>query len=546
MAPSLANQAKRSLAALGGAGLLAVAFWFADSFFPGAPPTVAVLPLRNISEDPLDSTYLAEGISQAVVTRLVQAGLRVTPWDTARRYADSAEPPEVIARELNADAVLVGTFQLSGDRILTSLSLVEADSGLLTWAEQFEMPYQDIFQMQREIALGAARGLKTTLTGDAEEALAEPESRSVDAYDLYLQGAHVLEEGGRESNTVALPFFHLAVEKDPSLVEAHLGLGAVHYDRYFNGWGGGIGSLDEAEASFERALELNPASPKARRGLVLVHWERGSSENCLIQGREAARHGLARDVEKTLARATAYLLGGLPDRSVSLFLEAIEQDPRNQAARWYLVLALTWSGRFDEGIEAGDDYFDRFGDDAETHVWVGVAHDLLGHHERARAHYAKASGDTSASEAANPKFLGLLFGGLHANRLGERERAEDTWRRGVSLAESSLRDYADNVRIRLFLACFHTLLGERASLPSSLGADDFNAWDLYYVAAALASVGETERSAELLRGTVRNGRISPHWKLVFDVAAVPPLLSSSFDRFLEEYEALERRLRGSY
>ena len=79
-----------------------------------------------------------------------------------------------------------------------------------------------------------------------------------------------------------------------------------------------------------------------------------------------------------------------------------------------------------------------------------------------------------------------------------------------------------------------------------LAPPDFNAWDTYYLAASLARVGEPERAVELLRGTVRMGRISPHWKLAFDVAAVPPLESESFARFLEEYETLEKRLRELY
>ena len=40
------------------------------------PPSVAVLPLTNISEDPLESDYLAAGISQAVTNKLTQVGLR--------------------------------------------------------------------------------------------------------------------------------------------------------------------------------------------------------------------------------------------------------------------------------------------------------------------------------------------------------------------------------------------------------------------------------------------------------------------------------------
>ena len=72
--------------------------------------SVAVLALANTNADPLESEYLAEGISQSVSRKLVRAGVRVSPWDSVRGYKDTRKPGDRIARELNTDAVLSGTF----------------------------------------------------------------------------------------------------------------------------------------------------------------------------------------------------------------------------------------------------------------------------------------------------------------------------------------------------------------------------------------------------------------------------------------------------
>ncbi len=174
----------------------------------GQVPSVAVLPLKNLSQNPEDSDYLADGITQAVVTKLTQVGLRVTPWDTALRFPDTGQSPEEIARALNVEAVLIGTFQLAGDRLLTTLSLVDAETGLQSWADEFEEPYEDLFAVQRRIAVGAAASLNVELTGETETLLATPESTSVEAYDAYLQGADLLRAGDLESTEVAFPVFH--------------------------------------------------------------------------------------------------------------------------------------------------------------------------------------------------------------------------------------------------------------------------------------------------------------------------------------------------
>ena len=122
--------------------VIALAALWTSTRSPSGPETgrgellsVAVLPLTNISDDPEETDYLADGISQAVTNKLTQVGLRVTPWETASRYRERRQPPQVVARELNVDAVLVGTFQISGDQVLTSVSLVEAESGFQSWAD---------------------------------------------------------------------------------------------------------------------------------------------------------------------------------------------------------------------------------------------------------------------------------------------------------------------------------------------------------------------------------------------------------------------------
>ena len=536
------------LAAVAVLALLAALFWWMGSsrgtLSGGDLSSVAVLPLKNMSDEPLESDYLAEGISQAVITKLAQAGLRVTPWETARRYADSTELVERIARELNVDAVLSGRFQLVRDRIVTTLSLVEAESGLVTWADEFEEPYEDLFRVQRRIAVGAASSLNRKLTGEEEEGLRRPESGSVEAYDFYLQGAHIMQEGTEEATDIAFDYFSRAVELDPDLADAHVGLGAVHSARYWFGWEGGQKNVDWAKESYERALELNPASMTARRGLALVNAYSGPSEACLIQGREAERYGRADDLQTLLTRALAYNFGGLPDRSLPLFRRVIELDPANAEAHFHLVVGSFWARQLEEAINIGNVYIRRFGDDPHVHGHVAASYQLMGNHERAREHYKKATDVAGPSSPVYP----LVWAGLFFDEMGEREQAEEVWRRGVALVEPKLEAYPDHLHMRLYLAELYALLGKRGSFSreDQLALETLHGFWLYLRPAVHARLGETERAAELLLRTVRQGVITPFWKRMLEVASAPPLESEVFDQFLREYEAEERRLREMY
>ena len=520
-------------------GALSTAVWW--NLAPPELVSVAVLPLRNMSADPFESDYLADGISQAVTTKLVQVGLRVTPWATAQRYRDAEETAEQIARELNVDAALVGTFQLVGDRIVTTLSLVEAESGLIAWAEEFEEPYEDIFRMQRRIATGAAVSLKRSLTGEEEEALAIPESRSVDAYDYYLQGAHLMQEDTEEAAGIAFEYFSRAVQLDDSLAEAHVGLGAVHADRFFNGWGG-IRNLDIAEESYERALELNPALMTARTGLAMVANPRGFSEASLIQAGLAARYGRPNDLGTLQVRAQAYHYGGLVDRSLPLYRRIVEIDPRNQGAHWHLMHAYYMVGKFEAVIDIADAYSRRFGDDDWTLFWAGHSYLHLGNLERARERYE------ALIKMPAPRTLDGA--GLFFEEIGEPERAEETWRRAVALIKPNVEAYPDNFRSRLMLARLYGYLGDRASLIAeeerAFATDGFHDGANFYVADAHAKLGEPDRAVELLRRMVKHGKLDQLWERRFDFASIPIPESEAFDEFLKEYDALEQRLRDTY
>ena len=508
------------------------------------PPSVAVLPLTNISEDPLESDYLAAGISQAVTNKLTQVGLRVTPWDTARRYRDSDRPAEAIARELNVDAVLVGTFQIAGDQILTNISLIDAESGFQSWADVIVEPYEDIFRMQLRLATGVAESLKKELTGEEETLLSKPESRSVDAYDFYLQGAHILQEGDRESTEVAFQYFARAVELDPSLAEAHEGLGAVQWIRYFSG-SGGLESLNQSEERFEAALELNPASMRARRGLIEVAFLRGSSEAVLIQGAEAERLGQRDDVETLLARAEAYSLGGLEERSFPLLRHVIQLDPANSAALYHLVFA-SWVTEPQQAVDLYKTYVRRFGEDDVLHLLVASAHYLLGNHEKAHEYYEEA---LEGMETSSPDVPALFISGLFYDAMGERGRAEEVWYRGIEVTRLSLESYPDNVAMRLFLASFYGLIGEHESFLAesrrALEVTDMDAYVLPSLAAVHARRGESERAVEILRRLLHSGRIDTRWKPQLRMAGTSPD-SPPYDQFLKEYEAERQRLLELY
>lgn len=532
-------------------GVTARWLWFSSSSGESTFRTssVAVLPLRNLSEDPESSDYLAEGITQAVTTKLVQAGLRVTPHETARRLRERDEAPQQIGGALNVDAVLEGAVQLAGDRIRTTLSLVDAQSGLIVWAEEFDDSYDDVFALQTRIATGVAASLSRELTVDEAATLETPEARSVEAYDAYLQGAHLMQEETRESTDVALQYFTRAVELDPTLVDAHVGIGAVHFSRYVSGWGGSPQNLDLAETSFHAALRLNPASMRARRGLILLYFRKGLSEACLLQGQEARRLGAPRDIETLMVQADAYVSAGLEAEAIPFQRQVMALDPLNAWAPAYFTVAAPAVGEFRQVLDVSGEVLRTFGQDVMVLTERGFAHHKLGDADRAQAEYARALDQGLRAGSLGDLRAAFFSGALYA-QTGEREQAEAIWSEALERVDLALEQDPDNVGMRLQLASLYGFLGQRERFRveenRALDGIAFSPWEIFFAAGAHAVLGETERALELLNRHVELGGLGSRWEVNLSVLAPSFVESAAFGEFRRAHDALRQRLRTRY
>src|SRR5262249_44640548 len=83
---------------------------------PSKTQSIAVLPLVNLSGDPLQE-YFADGMTDELTTRLSNIGaLRVISRTSVMHFKGTKQSVPEIARELNVDVVLEGSVLRPGDR----------------------------------------------------------------------------------------------------------------------------------------------------------------------------------------------------------------------------------------------------------------------------------------------------------------------------------------------------------------------------------------------------------------------------------------------
>jgi hypothetical protein len=82
--------------------------------------------------------------------------------------------------------VLEGSVQRGGSRIRVNVQLIDAETGNHLWADRFDKPFTDLFDMQDEIVARLAGALNAELVAD--EARRAEQTPHPDSMGLYFQG----------------------------------------------------------------------------------------------------------------------------------------------------------------------------------------------------------------------------------------------------------------------------------------------------------------------------------------------------------------------
>ena len=113
--------------------------------------------------------------------------------NTAFTYKGKAVDLKQIGRELNVRYVLEGSVQRGGNRMRVNVQLIDAETGNHLWAERFDKPLADLFDMQDEIVARLAGALNAQLV--AAEARRAEQAPTPDSMDLYFQGVAWFNKG---------------------------------------------------------------------------------------------------------------------------------------------------------------------------------------------------------------------------------------------------------------------------------------------------------------------------------------------------------------
>ncbi len=400
-----------------------------------APPrlSIVVLPFANIGGEAQQEPFV-DGVTESLTTDLSRIrGSFVIGRNTAFTYKGKAVDLKQIGRELNVRYALEGSVQRGGNRMRVNVQLIDAETGNHLWAERFDKPLADLFDMQDEIVARLAGALNAQLL--AAEARRAEQSPNPDSMELFFQGLARLNRGiTPETVAQARGFFDRALAADPgnvdavvqsALADAVAGANAFATDPK--------AAFAAAEAKLAKALSTVPDHALAHLylGFVEILTKRAA------QGIAECEHAL--ELDRNLAAAHAQIglgkdLIGRAEESEAHVVEAMRLSPRDTLASIWMTFtgmaknqlgsweqAVAWLRR---AIEASRNYpltyfhlvaalaqLDRL-DEAHAAVKAGLALNPAFTISRARAAWTAQSDDPTYLAGLEPVFEGMRKAGV--------------------------------------------------------------------------------------------------------------------------------------
>jgi len=353
--------------------------------------TIATLAIMPFSSTPSgDRTdFIGDGLTETLINRLSRVPhLRVVSRPTVFAYKGKSFTPQQVGRDLNVRGLLTGRVIVEGNAVEVQAELIDAANDQEMWGNRYRGSVGGLVQIQNQIAADVTRELDVPLNG-SPQATVTPMTHDPEAYQLYLRGRYLLNQGGYTPVTKSIGYFRESLKRDPRFALAHAALAAawirVVVTRGISAGAGYDNALPEAREAarldpnsaeveailgdiaayhqwdfaaadrhFRRAVELDPNSVNAHSIYALYLVNRGRTDDGLREAR----------IAQSLDPSPAYIITGVRalyygrryQEAESEARKAVYLDPKGWSSWDFLAEVLYAEGRIAEWYQAFRQY----------------------------------------------------------------------------------------------------------------------------------------------------------------------------------------------
>lgn len=256
---------------------------------PARAPSIAVLPLVNLSGDP-GQEYFADGVTEDIIMALSRfRWFQVIGRSACFAFKGHQGGARDVARKLNVRYVLEGSVRRSPTLVRISVQLVDATSEGQLWGEQYEIGLTEVAAVQDAIAQQVAGAVEPELlrlesaAGAVRRLEGDPTVR-----DLVHRGAFLFHQVTQPTHLKARELFRQACAAAPAFGQAQFWLARVNAGIVAYGWSDSPeADLQEGVASAIRAIHADEKDPYAHYGLAIVSIYAGGVDRAIRAAQRA-------------------------------------------------------------------------------------------------------------------------------------------------------------------------------------------------------------------------------------------------------------------
>jgi eukaryotic-like serine/threonine-protein kinase len=377
--------------------------------------SIAVLPFTYANSDQKemigpDGNWLSDGITESIINDLSHVpNLKVIARSSVARYKGQTVDPQVIGRDLNVRAVVMGRIVQIGDIVSVQTELVDVQNQTQLWGEKYRRKVSDVLELPEDISRQISEGLKLKLSGEAQKQIGKRYTVNPQAYELYWKGRYHWNQRKPEDVNQAIKYFQEAIKLDPNYALAYTGLADCYV----------LGNILQmppkqampmaAEAA-RKALAIDNELAEAHTSLAKIklsyEWDWAGAEAEFKQA-----------IKLNPGYATAHQWYGVylsemgrHDESVRERSTAQDLDPLSLSIATGLGRALYWARRYDESITRLQATIPRDPNYADTYWSLGLAYEQKRMYAEAISAFQRALELSKSSEFAEgkPEMLAVL------------------------------------------------------------------------------------------------------------------------------------------
>jgi DNA-binding winged helix-turn-helix (wHTH) protein/TolB-like protein len=341
---------------------------------------LAVLPFENLTGDS-SKAYLADGLTDETISQLGNLApdrLGVIARTSVIEYKRGSEHVDQVGRDLAVQYVLEDSLRESGDHMrITSLLLRVKDQTLL-WSHDYDYRAQDTLTVEDDVAKAVAGAIQLRLASEQQSHLPQSHPVNPEAFDAYLQGYYFFERATDQDTKMAGRYFERAIKIDPDYALPWVGLSRV------NNWEANVGLVPTREGqrlaheAVQRALALDPNLPEAYSQMGRIQ----QYDDLDWTGAEASfqRAMSLEPGNPAYIRQAAEMSGELGQFKIALeeARKAVSLDPLNSDSWVTLAEIEVWAGQLREAEADCKKAMELNPDSWVSPIWLGLINLMQG------------------------------------------------------------------------------------------------------------------------------------------------------------------------